>query len=88
MVNLPGSLRILAIAMGSGRRTHLLSFTLRRAQPAVPMPRLVDISSSSGADSSIQRIFGLTQINSVSLHRHVNASFRFDRLDQGFAEFL
>ena len=89
--NLPDPSRILAVIMGGGRGTRLFPLTLSRAKPAVPVAgkyRLVDIPISNCIHSGIRRIFVLTQFNSASLHRHVNASFRFDRFDRGFVEIL
>jgi glucose-1-phosphate adenylyltransferase len=39
-------------------------------------------------NSGINRIYLLTQFNSVSLHRHIRQTYRFDRFEGGFVEIL
>ena len=50
--------------------------------------RLVDIPLSNCINSHIRRIYLLTQYNSVSLHEHVNNSYRFDHFHTGFVRVL
>ena len=62
-----------------------------RSKPAVPLAgkyRLIDIPISNCINSGINRIYLLTQFNSVSLHRHIRQTYRFDRFDGGFVEIL
>lgn len=82
---------VLAVIMGGGRGTRLFPLTAERSKPAVPLAgkyRLVDIPISNCINSSIRRIFLLTQFNSASLHRHVRQSYRFDRFSRGFVEIM
>jgi glucose-1-phosphate adenylyltransferase len=65
--------------------------TKERAKPAVPLGgkyRLVDIPISNCLNSGIRSIYVLTQFNSMSLHRHINASYKFDNFTPSFVEIL
>jgi len=48
----------------------------------------VDIPISNCINSGIRKIFLLTQFNSVSLHRHVQTTYRFDQFSQGYVQIL
>ncbi len=77
--------------MGGGRGTRLSPLTLERCKPAVPLAgkyRLVDIPISNCINSSINRIFLLSQFNTASLHRHIRSTYRFDPFDGGFVDIL
>src|SRR5271154_2875234 len=81
----------LAIIMGGGAGTRLFPLTKDRAKPAVPLAgkyRLVDIPISNCLNSELRRIYILTQFNSTSLHRHINASYKFDNFSKNFVEIL
>lgn len=81
----------LAIIMGGGAGTRLFPLTKERAKPAVPLGgkyRLVDIPISNCLNSDIRGIYVLTQFNSTSLHRHINASYKFDHFSPSFVEIL
>ncbi|MEI6338722.1 MAG: glucose-1-phosphate adenylyltransferase [Verrucomicrobiota bacterium] len=83
--------RTLAIIMGGGAGTRLFPLTKERAKPAVPLAgkyRLVDIPISNCLNSGIRDIYVLTQFNSMSLHRHINASYKFDNFTPSFVEIL
>ena len=83
--------RCLAIIMGGGAGTRLFPLTKERAKPAVPLGgkyRLVDIPISNCLNSGIRGIYVLTQFNSMSLHRHINASYKFDNFTPSFVEIL
>ncbi len=83
--------RCLAIIMGGGAGTRLFPLTKERAKPAVPLGgkyRLVDIPISNCLNSGIRSIYVLTQFNSMSLHRHINASYKFDNFTPSFVEIL
>lgn len=83
--------RTLAIIMGGGAGTRLFPLTKERAKPAVPLGgkyRLVDIPISNCLNSGIRGIYVLTQFNSMSLHRHINASYKFDNFTPSFVEIL
>ena len=91
MDNLPLQNRTLCIVMGGGAGTRLFPLTKDRAKPAVPLAgkyRLVDIPISNSLNSGFHRIYVLTQFNSTSLHRHINASYKFDNFSKSFVEIL
>ena len=81
----------LAIIMGGGAGTRLYPLTKDRSKPAVPLGgkyRLVDIPISNCLNSGLRQIYVLTQFNSASLHRHINASYKFDHFSRSFVEIL
>ncbi len=83
--------KTLAIIMGGGAGTRLFPLTKERAKPAVPLGgkyRLVDIPISNCLNSGLRGIYILTQFNSTSLHRHINASYKFDNFTPSFVEIL
>lgn len=83
--------RTLSIVMGGGAGTRLFPLTKDRAKPAVPLAgkyRLVDIPISNCLNSGLHRVYVLTQFNSTSLHRHINASYKFDNFSKSFVEIL
>lgn len=82
---------VLAVILGGGKGTRLFPLTEFRSKPAVPLAgkyRLIDIPISNCLNSGINRIYLLTQFNSVSLHRHIRQTYRFDRFEGGFVEIL
>ena len=82
---------VLAFVLGGGRGTRLVPLTSYRSKPAVPLAgkyRLIDIPLSNCINSGIKRIYVLTQFMSVSLHRHIRQSYRFDPFTGGFVEIL
>lgn len=82
---------VLSIILGGGKGTRLFPLTQYRSKPAVPLGgkyRLIDIPISNCLNSGINRIYLLTQFNSVSLHQHIRQTYRFDRFDGGFVEIL
>ena len=83
--------KTLAIIMGGGAGTRLFPLTKERAKPAVPLGgkyRLVDIPISNCLNGGFSQIYVLTQFNSVSLHQHINASYKFDNFSKSFVEIL
>ncbi len=82
---------VLSVIMGGGQGKRLFPLTKERAKPAVPLAgkyRLVDIPISNCINSSLRRIYILTQFNSASLHRHISQSYKFDHFSGGFVEVL
>jgi len=81
----------LAIIMGGGAGSRLFPLTKERSKPAVPLAgkyRLVDIPISNCLNSGLRSIYVLTQFNSVSLHRHIHATYKFDQFSRKFVEVL
>jgi glucose-1-phosphate adenylyltransferase len=88
----PGTMEsTLAVIMGGGAGTRLFPLTKDRAKPAVPLGgkyRLVDIPISNCLNSGLRSIYVLTQFNSMSLHRHIQASYKFDNFSRNFVDIL
>ena len=77
--------------MGGGAGTRLFPLTKDRSKPAVPLGgkyRLVDIPISNCLNSGLRSIYILTQFNSMSLHRHIQASYKFDNFSRSFVDIL
>src|SRR3954470_5405931 len=82
---------VLALILGGGRGTRLYPLTRARSKPAVPVAgkyRLIDIPISNCINSGLHSIYVLTQFLSVSLHRHIANTYKFDMFDRGFVEIL
>jgi glucose-1-phosphate adenylyltransferase len=82
---------VLALILGGGRGTRLYPLTRSRSKPAVPVAgkyRLIDIPISNCINSGLPRIYVLTQFLSVSLHRHIANTYKFDMFSRGFVEVL
>ncbi len=82
---------VLSLILGGGKGTRLLPLTQYRSKPAVPLAgkyRLIDIPISNCLNSGMNRIYLLTQFNSVSLHRHIRQTYKFDQFGGGFVEIL
>jgi glucose-1-phosphate adenylyltransferase len=82
---------VLSLILGGGRGTRLYPLTKLRSKPAVPVAgkyRLIDIPISNCINSGLNRIYVLTQFLSVSLHRHIANTYKFDPFSQGFVEVL
>jgi len=83
--------KVISLILGGGRGTRLFPLTKSRSKPAVPIAgkyRLIDIPISNCIHSGLNRIFVLTQFNSVSLHRHIANTYTFDPFGGGFVEIL
>ncbi len=83
--------KVVCLILGGGRGSRLYPLTKSRSKPAVPIGgkyRLIDIPISNCIHSDLNRIFVLTQFNSVSLHRHIVNTYTFDPFGGGFVEVL
>jgi len=82
---------VICVILGGGRGTRLYPLTKSRSKPAVPIAgkyRLIDIPISNCIYSGLNRMFVLTQFNSVSLHRHISNAYKFDPFSNGFVEIM
>jgi glucose-1-phosphate adenylyltransferase len=82
---------VIALILGGGRGTRLYPLTASRSKPAVPVAgkyRLIDIPISNCINSGLHTIYVLTQFLSVSLHRHIANTYKFDMFSKGFVEVL
>lgn len=82
---------VLSLILGGGRGSRLYPLTMLRSKPAVPVAgkyRLIDLPISNCLNSGFNRIYVLTQFLSVSLHRHIANSYKFDAFGHGFVEIL
>ncbi|MAR09277.1 MAG: glucose-1-phosphate adenylyltransferase [Blastopirellula sp.] len=82
---------VITLVLGGGRGTRLHPLTKYRAKPAVPLAgkyRLIDIPLSNCINSGLNHVYVLTQFLSVSLHRHIRQTYRFDSFSGGFVEVL
>jgi glucose-1-phosphate adenylyltransferase len=83
--------KVISLILGGGRGSRLYPLTKSRSKPAVPIAgkyRLIDIPISNCIHSGLNRIFVVTQFNSVSLHRHIANTYKFDPFGGGFVEIL
>ncbi len=82
---------VVSLVLGGGRGSRLYPLTKFRSKPAVPLAgryRLIDIPLSNCIHGGINRVYVLTQFMSVSLHRHIRQTYRFDTFSGGFVELL
>ena len=82
---------VIVVILGGGRGARLDPLTRWRSKPAVPIAgkyRLIDIPISNAIHSRMERMFVLTQYNSVSLHRHIVRTYKFDIFSRGFVQIL
>lgn len=82
---------VVGLILGGGAGSRLQPLTRDRSKPAVPIAgkyRLVDIPISNCINSGIRNVFLLTQFNSVSLHQHIGAVYRFDQFSGGHVRIL
>ncbi len=82
---------MIAIILGGGAGTRLYPLTEQRSKPAVPVAgkyRLIDIPISNCLNSSVKRMFVLTQFNSASLNQHIKNTYHFDIFSKGFVDIL
>jgi glucose-1-phosphate adenylyltransferase len=84
-------LDVTVLILGGGRGARLAPLTTHRSKPAVPVGgkyRLIDIPISNAINSGMERMYVLTQFNSVSLHRHIGRTYRFDAFSRGYLQIL
>ena len=82
---------VVAVILGGGAGSRLYPLTSTRSKPAVPIAgkyRLVDIPISNCINSSINRMFVLTQYNSASLNKHIKNTYQFSNFSKGFVDIL
>jgi glucose-1-phosphate adenylyltransferase len=82
---------VLTLILGGGRGTRLFPLTRERSEPAVPLAgkyRLIDVPISNCINSGLNRIYVLTQFQSVSLHRHIAQTYKGGPFNAGFVEVL
>ncbi len=82
---------VMAVILGGGAGTRLYPLTASRSKPAVPIAgkyRLVDIPISNCINSTINRMFVLTQFNSASLNKHIKNTYHFSAFSTGFVDIL
>jgi len=83
--------KVLSIILGGGQGSRLYPLTDSRSKPAVPIAgkyRLVDIPISNCINSSLKRVFVLTQFNSASLNKHIKNTYHFSFFSQAFVDVL
>jgi glucose-1-phosphate adenylyltransferase len=84
-------LDVVSLILGGGRGAALYPLTMHRSEPAVPIAgkyRLIDIPLSNCINSGLNRLYVVTQFLSVSLHRHIANTYKFDPFTNGFVEIL
>ena len=82
---------LISVILGGGAGSRLYPLTTARSKPAVPIAgkyRLVDIPISNCMNSSINRMFVLTQFNSASLNKHIKNTYQFSAFSKGFVDIL
>ncbi len=82
---------VVAVILGGGAGSRLYPLTASRSKPAVPIAgkyRLVDIPISNCMNSTINRMFVLTQFNSASLNKHIKNTYHFSAFSTGFVDIL
>ena len=82
---------VVVMILGGGRGSRLDPLTRLRSKPAVPFAgkyRLIDIPISNAIHSGMERMFVMTQYNSVSLHRHIQRTYARDIFTEGWVQIL
>src|SRR3954451_19559893 len=83
--------KVICLILGGGRGSRLYPLTMLRSKPAVPIGgkyRLIDLPISNCIKTGCTPIYVLTQFLSVSLHRHIANTYKFDPFSHGFVEIL
>ncbi len=82
---------VLVLVLAGGRGERMYPLTKMRTKPAVPIAgryRLIDIPISNCLNSGLEKIYIVTQYNSVSLHRHILQTYKFDTFSSGWVQIL
>jgi len=82
---------VLCVIMGGGQGTRLFRSPADARSPPCPLPQVPAGGHSHlelAINSTLRRIYVLTQFNSASLHRHISQSYKFDHFGGGFVEIL
>ena len=69
----------IGVLLAGGQGERLWPLTRDRAKPAVPFGgvyRIIDVTLSNCLNSSLRRVFVLTQYKALSLNRHVRRGLR------------
>ncbi len=85
------SSNVINLILGGGRGTRLYPLTKLRSKPAVPIAgkyRLIDIPISNCLHSGLNKIFVVTQFNSMSLHRHIANTYKFSPFEGSYVDIL
>ncbi|MFW6159570.1 MAG: glucose-1-phosphate adenylyltransferase [Acidobacteriota bacterium] len=85
------SKKVISVILAGGQGSRLYPLTKFRSKPAVPIAgrfRLIDCTVSNCIHSGLKKIFIMTQFSSVSLHRHIFLTYRFDHFNKDFVTVL
>lgn len=85
------SKKVITAILAGGQGSRLYPLTKFRSKPAVPIAgrfRLIDCTVSNCIHSGLKKIFVMTQFSSVSLHRHIFLTYRFDHFNKDFVTVL
>ena len=75
---MPDMRDVLGVLLAGGQGERLWPLTRDRAKPAVPfgaLYRIIDVTLSNCINSSLRRVFVLTQYKALSLSRHIRAGW-------------
>ena len=87
--DLARSVTVLILGGGTRRQAISIDPAAQQAGCAVGSKyRLIDIPISNAINSQMERMYVLTQYNSVSLHRHIGRAYRFDAFSKGYVQIL
>ncbi len=83
--------KVVAAILSGGAASALHPLTRERAKAAIPFAgkyRLIDIALSNCLNSQVNHTYVLTQFSSVSLHRHIYQTYKFDSFSGGWVRVL
>src|SRR5208283_4092563 len=78
LILMPDMRDALGVLLAGGQGERLWPLTRDRAKPAVPfgaLYRIIDVTLSNCINSSLHRVFVLTQYKALSLNRHIRAGW-------------